>query len=112
MDSTHCPVRTEFQAIKDSSLRPHQRYRERKGRQQNAGNNNRRGHIREHQSGNQREGMRDANACRRAYPTLQWNANCWQTQIRARISVPLVPPNPNEFDSAARIGIWRASRGM
>ena len=32
-------------------------------------------------------------------------------QTRAKIKVPLVPPNPNEFDSAARISIGRASRG-
>jgi len=32
-------------------------------------------------------------------------------QSRLKISVPLVPPKPNEFDNAARIGISRAVRG-
>ena len=32
-------------------------------------------------------------------------------QTRAKIRVPLVPPKPNEFDSAARIGISRAWSG-
>ena len=32
-------------------------------------------------------------------------------QTRVKISVPLVPPNPNEFESAARIGIARAVFG-
>lgn len=32
-------------------------------------------------------------------------------QSRLKISVPLVPPNPKEFDSAARIGISRALSG-
>lgn len=32
-------------------------------------------------------------------------------QIREKISVPLVPPNPKEFESAARMGIGRAVIG-
>ena len=32
-------------------------------------------------------------------------------QTRAKIRVPFVPPNPNEFESAVRIGISRAVIG-
>ncbi len=28
-----------------------------------------------------------------------------------KISEPFVPPKPNEFDNATRIGIWRATFG-
>ena len=32
-------------------------------------------------------------------------------QARLKIRVPFVPPNPKEFDSTARIVIFRAARG-
>ena len=62
---------------------------------------------RQQRGGSDIDGLQDRPGCHRRFRT----GACDGYSTLRKIRLPFVPPNPNEFDSAARIGVRRATFG-